>query len=93
MENKIEKEKQIKPMVIDQLFEIEKSQDKKISVRLLEFHGYRYVDVRNAGMEQGNWKFGNGITLNKKTFPVFLSSLNAYEETISLALNAQAPEV
>jgi hypothetical protein len=88
-------QKQARPSssVIDQLFVIEKAEDKKIVVRLMEFKGSRYLDMRMQFIEKGEWKFSAGITFNRWTFTTFLDALNSHQETIEMALNAQKPDV
>ena len=89
---KEQKEARPKQTVIDQLFVIEKAEDKKIVVRLMEFKGYRYLDLRMQIIEKSEWTFSNGITFNRRTFTSFLDALNSHQETIELALNAQIPK-
>ena len=87
-------QKQVRPSssVIDQLFVIEKAEDKKIVVRLMEYKGSRYLDMRMQFIEKGEWQFRAGITFNRWTFATFLDALNSRQETIELALNAQVPK-
>lgn len=91
----VPEQKQARPSssVIDQLFVIEKAEDKKIVVRLMEFKGNRYLDMRMQFIEKGEWKFSAGITFNRWTFTTFLDALNSHQETIEMALNAQKPDV
>lgn len=88
-----QKETRPKQTVIDQLFVIEKTEDKKIVVRLMEFKGSRYLDMRMQFIEKGEWRFSAGITFNRWTFTSFLDALNSHQETIEMALNAQKPDV
>ena len=79
-----------KPVLISELGELVKSQEKKIAVRLLEFKGHRYLDIRMLNLEGQRWSYGHGITVGKRIFTQFLSLLN--QENLELGLNAEEVE-
>ena len=79
-----------KPIVIAELGEVVKSQEKKLAVRLMEFKGHRYLDVRMLNLEGQRWSYGHGITIGKRIFTQFLTLLN--QEELELGLNAQQVE-
>lgn len=80
-------------MVVDKLGEIEKNSKERILVRLCEFNGYRYLDIRIfSQFEDGKYYASNkGVTLNSRNFFSFFNILLKNQEIISVALNAKTP--
>jgi len=81
-----------KPIVIKELGEITKNRERKLAVIVMEYKGFRYLDVRLMNLEGEKWKYGHGITLNRRTFPSLLTLLNAHQEECELMLNAKQAE-
>ena len=79
-----------KPVLISEFGELVKGQEKKLAVRLMEFKGHRYLDIRMLNLEGQRWSYGHGITVGKRIFTQFLSLLN--QENLELGLNAEEVE-
>ena len=81
-----------KPVVIRELGEVQKNSEKKLTLRLMEFKGRRYLDMRILSIKGKRWYFEQGITLNKRTFPEVAALLENQREDIELYLNPQEVE-
>jgi hypothetical protein len=80
-------------LVVDKLGEVQKSRDKRIVIRLMEFKGCRYLDVRLFALQNGQWHATDkGLTFNNRTYESFLNLLNDQQEIFDLAFNAVSPE-
>jgi hypothetical protein len=79
--------------VVDVVGSIEKGFGKKIEIRLMEYNGRRYLDLRTFEQKGEKWVFTiKGITLGAKSFNEFMQLLSGKQEIIDLSLNAEEPE-
>ena len=83
----------VKTIVIENLGEIEKSNSKRIVLRLMEINGNRYLDIRTFSLVNENWEETyKGVTLTKYSFPSFIKLLNEKSEEISEILDPLTPQ-
>ncbi len=82
-----------KCIIIDNFGEVQKNSKERILVRLCEFNGYRYLDIRIfSQFENGKYYASSkGVTLNSRNFFSFFNILLKNQEIISVALNAKTP--
>ena len=80
--------------VVEVMGSIVKGQEKKIEIRLMEYNGRRYLDLRTFEKKGDGWVFTQkGITLGARSFIDFMQLLSGKQEIIDLALNAEVPDV
>ena len=79
--------------VVEVMGSIEKGPEKRIEVRLMEYNGRRYLDLRTFEKKGEKWVFTQkGITLGARSFNDFVNILTGKQEIIDLALNAEVPD-